>query len=161
MSSLAVTLAVEDDAQRRFDDACARWSAIARPARVMLFRELPEELEKDVRIELVGTAGATFPIGVAGVLPMPNGVAYAIASPELIYRHHDLQNTWWPSLTTTDRRPLRPHVVVLNDAPPAAARAAYTVLRRGFRAYQVRAEGYLLWRTGEEEWTELAHIPFA
>jgi hypothetical protein len=95
------------------------------------------------------------------VLPLSNGVAYAIASPELTYRHHDLQNAWWPDLTATDRRPLRPHAILLNDAPPAAARAAYNVLRREFRAFQVRAEGYVLWRVGEGEWTELAHIPFA
>lgn len=160
MSRLAVTLAIEDDAQRRFDEACARWSATPAPARVALFRELPESLEKDVRIELVGTAGPPFPIGVASVLPLPNGVAYAIASPELNDRHHDLQITWWAELTAVDRRPLRPHVAVMRDASPAEARAAYSVLRREFRAHQVRADGYVLWRTGEE-WTELARVPFA
>jgi hypothetical protein len=33
------------------------------------------------------------------------------------------------------------------------------VLRREFRPYQVRAEGFILWRTGDP-WTELAQIPF-
>jgi hypothetical protein len=122
---------------------------------------LPDELEKEVRIDLVSTAGPPFPIGVAGVLPLPNGVAYAIASPELNHRHHDLRNAWWADLTGVDRRPLRPHVVVLRDAPPAQARAAYHVLRREFRAHQVRADGYLLWRSDAEDWSELAEIPFA
>jgi hypothetical protein len=158
---LAITLAVEPEAQQRFDEACARWSAKASPARVALFRELPEDLEKDVRIELVGTAGPPFPIGVAGVLPLPTGVAYAMASPELGHRHHDLQLAWWADLTLLDRRPLRPHVVVLRGVPTAEARAAYNVLRREFRAYQFRAEGYTLWRADGDEWTELAQIPFA
>ena len=160
VSTLAITLAIEPAAQRRFEDECARWSASPVRAHIALFRELPEEIEKEIRVELVGTAGPPFPIGVAGVLPMPTGVAYAIASPELLHRHHDLQNTLWSDLTPADRRPLRPHVVVLRDASAAEARAAYNVLRREFRAYQVRADGYLLWRT-DDEWTELAHIPFA
>ncbi len=160
MSALAITLALEPEAQRQFEDACARWSSTPAPARLALFRELPGELEKEIRIDLVGTAGPPFPIGVAGVLPMSSGVAFAIASPELLDRHRDLQNAWWVDLTKADRRPYRPHVVVLRDVPPAAARAAYNVLRREFRAHQIRAEGYVLWRTGEE-WTELAAIPFA
>ncbi|MDT4917147.1 MAG: hypothetical protein QOH89_1847 [Pseudonocardiales bacterium] len=161
MSTLGITLAIEAEAQRRFDEVCARWSAAPAPARIALFRELPGSLETEVRIDLVGTAGPPFPIGIAGVLPTPTGVAYAIASPELLHRHHDLQNAWWAELTPGDRRPLRPHVLALRAAPPVEARAAFTVLRREFRAHQVRAEGYTLWRTTGEEWTELAHIPFA
>jgi hypothetical protein len=160
VSTLGITLAIEDEAQQRFDEVCAKWSATATPARIPLFRELPDELEKEIRVDLVGTAGPPFPIGVAGVLPMPSGVAYAIASPELLHRHHDLQMAWWGDLTPLDRRPLRPHVVVLRDVAAAEARAAYNVLRREFRAYQVRADGYVLWRA-EAEWAELARVPFA
>ena len=160
MSTLGITLAIEEDARRRFDEVCARWSATPVPTRIPLFRELPEALEKEVRIDLVGTAGPPFPIGVAGLLPLPTGVAYALASPELLHRHHDLQIAWWADLTPLDRRPLRPHVAVLRGVPTAEARAAYNVLRREFRAYQFRAEGYVLWRTADE-WTELARVPFA
>jgi hypothetical protein len=159
--ALAITVELEPDARRRFAEQCARWSPTPTTPRLSLFRELPESLEKDVRIELVGTAAAPFPIGVAGVLPLPAGVAFALASPELLHRHRDLQNAWWAELTPRDRRPLRPHVVVLRDRPAAEARAAYTVLRREFRAHQVRADGYVLWRVDEDEWAELAHIPFA
>ena len=161
MPSLAITLAVDDEAQRRFGEACARWSATPPPARVTLFRELPADLEKEIRVDLVGTAGPPFPIGVAGVLPTPSGVAYAIASPELVHRHHDLQMAWWADLTPIDRRPLRPHVVVLRDVPAAEARAAYNVMRREFRAHQIRADGYVLWRADDPDWTELAQVPFA
>jgi hypothetical protein len=160
VSTLGITLAIEDEAQRHFDEVCAKWSAAPAPARIPLFRELPDDLEKEVRVDLVGTAGPPFPIGVAGLLPMPSGVAYAIASPELVHRHHDLQMTWWGDLTPADRRPLRPHLVVLRGVPAAEARAAYNVLRREFRGYQVRADGYVLWRT-DDDWTELARVPFA
>ena len=160
VSTLGITLAVEEEAQKRFDEVCARWTAAPAPARLLLFRELPEVIDKDVRVDLVGSAGPPVPIGVAGVLPLRSGVAYALASPELLHRHRDLQLGWWADLTAADRRPLRPHVVVLRDVPGAEARAAYHLLRREFRAHQIRAEGYVLWRTGAE-WTELARVPFA
>ena len=160
MASLAVSLVVEPDAQRRFDDECARWSATLSPARITLFRELPDELEERARVDLVDLGGPPFPIGVAGVLPFPTGVAFGLASPELLARRHELANLWWPHLGERDRRGFRPHVVVLREVPGAQARAAYQVLRREFRPYQVRAEGFALWRTGDS-WTELARIPFS
>jgi 2'-5' RNA ligase len=158
--SLAVTLAVEPDAQHRLDDELARWSGGPAAARITLFRELPDELEEQARVDLVDIGGAPFPVGVAGVLPFPNGVAFGLASPELVARRQELATLWWPQLGERDRRGFRPHVVVLRDASGAEARAAYQVLRREFRPYQLRAEGFVLWRT-EGPWTELARIPFA
>ena len=159
MPSLAVTLAVEPDAQRRFDDECARWSRSRAQGRIALFRELPADLEEQARVDLVDLGGPPFPIGVAGVLPFPTGVAFGLASPELLARRQELATLWWPHLGARDRRGFRPHVVVLRDVVGAEARAAYQVLRREFRPYQVRAEGFILWRTGDP-WTELAQIRF-
>jgi hypothetical protein len=157
---LGITLAIEPEAQRRFDEESARWSGTSEPARVALFRAVPTVLEERVRVDLVRLARPPFPVGVAGVLPLPTGVAYALASAELGERHRELQDAWWDELTLRDRRPLRPHVAVVRDLPAAEARSVYTVLRRAFRPYQVRAEGFVLWRA-EQAWTELAHIPFA
>jgi len=144
---LAVSLAVDP----AFDD-CAE-------PRVVLFRALPEELEEQARIDLVELAGPPFPVGVAGVLPLPDGVALGLVSPELTRRHRELQLRWWPSLPATDRRPLRAHVVVARGLSPVAARSLLTVRRRQFRREQVRAAGFVLWQAADE-WTELAHVPF-
>jgi hypothetical protein len=158
--TLAVTLTLDEAARQRFDAERARWSALAGAAQVVLFRALPGEPEERVRVELVDVAGPPFPVGVAGVLPMSTGVAYGLVSPELSTRHQELQTLWWPHLTTRDRRRLRPNVVVVEGVEPAAARAAHTVLRRAFRPYQVKAEGFVLWRA-DDTWTELARIPFS
>jgi hypothetical protein len=50
-------------------------------------------------------------------------------------------------------------VVVQSGVDPAAARATLTVLRHAFRPYEVRAEGFVLWRA-DDPWAELGRVPF-
>jgi hypothetical protein len=157
---LVVTLALDAAAQERFDAERAKWSPAGGGAHVVLFRDLPAEFEERIRVDLVHLAGPPFPVGVAGVLPLNAGAAYALVSPELALRHQELQTLWWDHLTPRDRRRFRPHVVVLNDVSPAVARAALTILRGSFRPSQIRAEGFVLWRA-DDPWTELARVPFA
>jgi hypothetical protein len=160
---LVITVALDADAQERFDAARTRWFPPGRTevgAHLTMFPTVPGEQEEQVRVDLVRAAGPPFPIGVAGVLPLGGGAAYALASPELVRRHRVLQQLWWPHLTEQDRQGLRPHVTVQNEVSPAEARATLTVLRRSFRPYHVRAEGYVLWRYDDGPWAELARIPF-
>jgi hypothetical protein len=158
IDSLAVTLAVDADAAARFAAQCAEHGGVPH---VVLFRAVPAALEERVRVDLVHIGGSPFPVGVAGVLPLPNGTAIGLVSPELVRRHRELQREWLDHLDDRDRRPLRPHVVVQRDVPPAVARATTNVLRRSFRPHQIRAEGWVLWQTSGDEWTELARVPFA
>jgi 2'-5' RNA ligase len=161
---LVVTLAIDTAAQQRFDDERARLFPPGRTAvgaHVTLFHAVPGELEQQVRADLVEQAGAPFAVGVAGVLPLGRGAAYALASTELARRHGELQQRWWPHLTRQDQQPLRPHVTVQNKVEPAQARATVAVLRRAFRPFETRAEGFVLWRYDGGPWTELARIPFA
>ena len=88
------------------------------------------------------------------------GLAYALAAPELVRRHRELQRRWAPHLTAQDRQPLRAHVTVQNKVSPAEARATVAVLRRAFRPVEIRAEGFVLWRYDGGPWTRLAHVPF-
>lgn len=177
MSALAVTLALDAESQGRFDAEHRRWHPI-HPAgtgtgldpgtslgidtgpSVTVFHALPDALEERVRVDLVQAAGPPFAVGVAGVLPLPGGVAYALASAELTRRHHALQQWWWDDLAEPDRRGLRPHITVQNGVSAAAARATVTVLRRAFRPYEARAEAFVLWRDNAGRRTELARIPF-
>ena len=146
--SLAVTVGVAEP----FPD-CAE-------PRVVLFGALPDELEQRARIDLVDAAGPPFPLGVAGVLPLADGAALALASPELSLRRRELAQQWEGHLAEADRRPFRAHVVIRRGLPPAEARALFTVRRRAFRPHEVTAEAFLLWRC-DAAWTELARIPFA
>jgi 2'-5' RNA ligase superfamily protein len=161
---LVVTLAVDAAAQERFDAERARLFPAGRTevgAHITLFHAVPGELEEDARADLVELAEPPFTVGVAGVLPLGRGTAYALASPELVRRHRVLQQRWWPHLTGQDQQPLRAHVTVQNKVEPAQARATLAVLRRSFRPFQLRAEGFVLWRYDGGPWTELARIPFA
>jgi hypothetical protein len=162
LDPLAVTLAIDDDARQRFDDERARvWpDAPVHATRVLLFREIAGEIAPSVRLDLADAAGPAFSVGVAGVLPLPHGVAYGLLSAELTHRHRSLQESWWPHLTERDQRPLRPYVAVQNDVSAARARATATTLRRGFRPYELHATGFVLWQRADDSWSELERFPF-
>ncbi len=163
MQPLVVTLALDDAAQQHFDAERERLFPAGRTdvgAHVTLFHAVPGELEMQVRADLALHAGPVFAVGVAGVLPLGRGTAYALVSTELAHRHRKLQQLWWPRLTDQDRQGFRPHVTVQNKVSPAEARATLTVLRRAFRPYEVRAEAFVLWRYDDGPWTELARVPF-
>lgn len=162
LDPLAVTLAIDDDARQRFDDERAKlWpDAPAHAAHVQLFREIPGEIAPSVRMDLADAAGPAFGVGVAGVLPLSQGVAYGLLSAELTHRHRGLQESWWPHLSERDQRPLRPYVAVQNDVSAAAARATVTTLKRAFRPYEVQAVGFVLWQRTGDSWTELDRFPF-
>jgi hypothetical protein len=163
LDPLTVTLAIDDAARQKFDDERGRlWPAApAHAAHVLLFRELPGEIGPAVRLDLADAAGPAFPIGVAGVLPLPHGVAYGLLAAELTHRYRGLQESWWPHLAERDQRTLRPYIAVQNDVSPARARATVTTLRRTFRPYEIRATAFVLWRRAGDSWTELDRFEFA
>ncbi|MEO9139205.1 MAG: 2'-5' RNA ligase family protein [Jatrophihabitans sp.] len=163
MKPLVITLAVDDVAQQHFDAERTRLFPVGRTqvgAHVTLFHAVPGELEAQVRNDLVQACGPRFPVGVAGVLPLGRGAAYALASPELARRHRALQRQWWPYLTAQDQQGFRPHVTVQNKVSPAEARATLALLRRAFRPYEISATGFVLWRYDDGPWTELARFEF-
>jgi hypothetical protein len=161
MLPLVVTLALDAAAQARFDAERARlYPDGSAGAHVTLFHSVPGELETAARLDLSDAAGPAFRVGVAGVLPLARGAAYALASAELTRRHHLLQQLWWPQLTDRDQKGLRAHLTVQNDASPAEARATVSVLRRAFRPHDVSAVAFVLWRDDGGGWTELERFPF-
>ena len=162
LDPLAVTLAIDDESRQRFDAERERlWpDAPASAGHIQLFREIPGEIAPSVRLDLADTAGPAFPVGIAAVLPLANGVAYGLLSAELTHRHRGLQESWWPHLTERDQRPLRAFVAVQNDVSPAEARSTLGLLRRGFRPFEIRATGFVLWQLVDESWTELDRFDF-
>jgi 2'-5' RNA ligase len=163
MRPLVVSLEIDPAAQAIFDAERTRLFPAGRTevgAHVTLFHAIPGELEAQVRTDLADAAGPEFEVGVASVLPLGRGVAYALAAPELTTRHRRLQQLWWPHLTAQDRQGFRPHITVQNKVEPAEARATLAVLRRRFRPHQVRALGFALWRYDGGPWHLLDRIPF-
>ena len=160
---LVVTLAIEDEAQRRFDVERRRWFPPGRTqvgAHVTLFHAVPGELEDTVRDDLAAQAGPAFTVRVAAVMPLGLGVAYALESAELTRRHRALQQAWEPHLTAQDRQRFRPHVTVQNKVDPDTARSTRVTLEKSFAPYDVAATGFVLWRYDGGPWTELTRVAF-
>lgn len=163
MNPLVVTLAVDDASQRRFERERAAHFPPGRTqvgAHVTLSHAVPGALRDVVERDLREQAGEAFDVRVAGVRSLGRGVAYVLESAELTRRHRVLQQAWWPQLTRQDRQGLRPHVTVQNKAGPDAVRRALADVQAGFAPFDVRAEGFVLWRYDGGPWTHLRFIPF-
>lgn len=162
MNPLVVTLAVDDEAQQRFDRERAALFPPGRTrvgAHVTLFHAVPGELEDDVRADLAD-AGPPFPVRVTEVMALGRGAAYRLESVELSNRHRALQQAWWPHLTKQDRQGFRPHVTVQNKVTSEVARRTVADLRAAFVPFEITARGWTLWRYDDGPWTHLADVPF-
>ena len=165
MQPLIVTLALDEQAQARFDELRRRHFPPERnhlSAHVTLFHALPGEQEAEVR-EAVREEAARprFAVRVAGLRSLGRGVAYALESVELQALRGALATRFAGVLTPQDRQPHRPHVTVQNKVVPETARALLAELERGFAAYDVTACGLVLWRYLGPTWELLVRQDFS
>jgi len=160
---LVVTLAIDDPAQHRFDDERRRYFPADRyqvGAHLTLFHALPgEEIDTAAR-DLHRCTGASFELTVTDVISLGRGVAYLLASSDLVTRHRQLQRSWRDMLTAQDRQPLRPHITVQNKVAPDVARSTLAALRGIFTPFAVNAIGYDVWRYDGGPWSHVTRIPF-
>lgn len=163
MNPLVVSLVVDEAAQARFERERAEYFPAGRTqvgAHVTLFHAVPAALRDEVEHDLRSQAGERFDVRVAEQRSLGRGVAYFLDSPELARRHRALQQAWWPQLTRQDQQAFRPHVTVQNKVTPETARRTLAELQRGFVPFDVRAEGFALWRYDGGPWTHLLDVPF-
>ena len=161
---LVLTLALDPDAQRRFDEErTANFPAgrTAVGAHVTLFHAVPGRLEPVVRADLAQAClRKAFTVDVTEVMSLGRGAAYRLSAPELNDVHAQLRNRWYDDLTAQDRQGFRPHVTVQNKADVDTARRTVHELRAAFRPFQVGAIGLRLWRYDGGPWTPLASFRF-
>jgi 2'-5' RNA ligase len=162
---LIVTLALEQQAQERFDRLRRAHFPPERnhlSAHVTLFHALPGEHEEQVRLDLAEQAQrAPFPLRVSGLRSRASSSAartYATPRPRLRER---LRQRWEPWLTPQDRQRHSPHVTVQNKVAPERARALLEQLQAGFEPYDVGAQALALWRYLGGPWEPLGAYPFA
>lgn len=164
MPPLIVTLALDAEAQARFDALRAAHFPPGRnhlAAHVTLFHSLPGEHLDQVRADLAEVAERlAYDIRVTRVRSLGRGVAYDLGAPELSAQHRELATRWEPWLTRQDRQPLSAHVTVQNKAAPEAARALLAELSAGFLPYGIRATGFALWRYLGGPWALLGSRAF-
>ena len=148
-STTIVTLRLDEESQRFFEGMRQRYypahlNRIA--AHLTLFHTLPEA--RWVRDVLLAEAGVqvSFDLKVTGVRSLGKGVAYKLASDELLGLHGRLAAAFVEELTAQDRQRFSPHVVVMNKASAVAAKDLLVELERDFKGFEVRGVGLDWWR---------------
>ncbi len=161
---LLVTLTLDPVSQHRFDELRRAHFPPERnhlAAHVTLFHHLPGVSEEAVDAALArASRRAPFELHVTGVAALGRGVAYTLASPEVMALHSQLTAAWAPLLTRQDRRPLWPHITVQNKVSPERAAASLAELRGDFTPQTVTAEGLQLWHYLGGPWEPVRRFPF-
>ncbi|MCF3932630.1 2'-5' RNA ligase family protein [Acuticoccus sp. M5D2P5] len=131
-------------------------------AHLTLFHALPGSEETRV-MDMIGRAAqrAPFPLAVEGLMRLGRGVAYRIASPDLVGLRGRLAEAFHPVLTPQDRERFRPHVTIQNKVTPEIARETHARLCATFEPFTARAEGLQLWHYRGGPWSPLGAVPFA
>ncbi len=164
-ASLILTLALDRDAQERFERLRRAHFPRERnliPAHLTLFHHLPSDQEGVIVADIEEVCGQRGPLALTATAPLllGRGVAYALDAPGLGAVHAALAKAWRPWLTAQDRQPFRPHVTVQNKVTPEQARALYERLRAEFVPFKVVGEGLHLWRYLGGPWRSVGTYPF-
>ena len=114
-------------------------------AHLTLFHALPDGEDIAAVLRDATLASVAFSMRVSSLMNLGRGVAYAIASPELLALHAQLANAFASHLIPQDRQRFRPHIVVQNKATGDQARALRARLTLGFAPWDVQAEGLDWW----------------
>lgn len=161
---LVVTLALDEDAQRRFDELRTRHFPAERlhvGAHLTLFHALPGDHLDEVRRTCERQAERTpFRIRVTSARSLGRGAAFAVESNPLSYLRATLASIWAPWLTVQDRQPFHPHITVQNKVDPPTAARTLAELRYGFRPTTHRATGIALWRYLGGPWESVETYAF-
>ena len=161
---LILTLALDDEAQARFDALRRAHFPPERnhlAAHVTLFHALPGEAEAAAREDLQRAAERPpFQVRVNRVRSLGRGVAFDLDSAELTALRGRLAAGWEHQLTPQDRAWHRAHVTVQNKVAPESARALLAELAAGFVPYEVQASGLALWRYLGGPWEPLGRFAF-
>ena len=161
---LIVSLLVDEESQRRFDDLrTAHFPAARRVvgAHVTLFHALPGERVDDVRRELAVAADRPpFEVAVTGVRFLGRGVALDLAAPPLTGLRRQVAEAFDADLTPQDRQWKHPHVTVQNKVDPAVARELHAQLSAGFTPWTATARGLGLWHYRGGPWELDSEFPF-
>lgn len=161
--SCVLTLALDDEAQRRFEEERQQYfpPALNRiPAHLSLFHTLEEEEATSIALQGVAEAQHVFSMHVAEVRSLGKGVAYFLASAEAKSLHRTLSTAFAGQLSAQDRQGFRPHVVVQNKVAPEVARTTLAQLQARFKPWQVSAVGLDLWRYLGGPWLHLQRFDF-
>jgi 2'-5' RNA ligase len=161
--SCVLTLALDDEAQHRFESLRQRHFPPARnriPAHLTLFHTLPEADETVAVLREIASSQTVFSLEMTAPRSLGRGVAYFLESPPAGALHRRLSSAFAEHLSAQDRQGFRPHVVVQNKTTPEIAKATLALLLAGFEPSPVRAMGLDLWRYLDGPWEHMRRFTF-
>ncbi|SEB78991.1 2'-5' RNA ligase family protein [Terriglobus roseus] len=161
--SCVLTLALDDEAQDRFESLRQRHFPIARnriPAHLTLFHTLPETDETVARLREISGSQAAFSLDMTAPKSIGRGVAYFFDAPSAVLLHRRLSVAFAEHLSAQDRQGFRPHVVVQNKVTPEVAKETLALLLVRFEPIPVRAVGLDLWRYLDGPWEYMQRFSF-
>ena len=158
-----LTLRLDEQSQQRFDNLRKQHFPPERnhiPAHLTMFHALPSLPRVAAQLATAASTRASFAVRVTGLRSLGKGVAYKLASPELLALHAELSTSFADDLIPQDRQRFQPHVVVQNKTTPVAARQLLAQLTEQFAPWLVTAEGLDLWHYLGGPWQHVQTIPF-
>lgn len=132
-------------------------------AHLTMFHRLPGEHLVKITEILATAAGETLPftIEVAGIRHLGAGVAFDMASDQLVRLHRRLRSAFAPWLGGQDMQKWRPHITVQNKVARSRADDLYHTLSGAFVARSITVEGVYLWRYLGGPWKLESTLLFA
>lgn len=122
-------------------------------AHITLFHHLPPSALPEIGRRLKQLCTDRAPAArLASVMPLGQGVAYAIDSPGLMVMWEDLADAFTGLLTPQDQARPRLHVTIQNKARPADARALTAQLRAEFIPRPFAIAGLAAWHYRGGPW---------
>ncbi len=128
-------------------------------AHLTLFHTLPEPHTLAPDLEPCAER-SPFSLRATGLRPLGRGVAYTLASRDLLTLHAGLATAFADHLTPQDRQRFQPHIVVQNKVTPEVARALLARLQHDFQPLDVEAIGLDLWHYRNGPWEPAGFWPF-
>lgn len=114
-------------------------------AHLTLFHTLPDTSEVYQALRSAGESQTPFAMQVTGLRMLGRGVAYQLASRELLALHAELSEAFRKHLSAQDKQRFMPHVVVQNKATPERAKVLMAELQAEFQPRRVAAVGLQMW----------------
>ena len=131
-------------------------------AHVTLFHALPPQVEDELRMLLVRTAGEQGPIpaSLEGVMSLGRGTALKLASPAMLNLRAEIAEHFRGMFTAQDSHPPRLHVTVQNKVSPAEARALQAELGAIVQPRTFAFPGMALFRYRGGPWEAVRRFAF-
>jgi len=160
---LILTLALTDKDSAYFNTLRQKYFPKERnfiDAHLTLFYALPYELTVIDTVKAWCSNQEGFMIEVKEPVSIGKGVAFKLASEELMLMHKSLQVKWFDFLSLQDRHKIWPHITVQNKVTAIEERELLDELKKEFSPFAMPATGLQLWEYLNGPWKFIGRFDF-